>query len=64
MQHVNSILTQNAYVIRDIEESMHRWIDTMGVGPFFLLDHIKLKDVMYRGAPIDLDISAAVADLS
>ena len=61
MQHVNAVLTQNAYIVRDIEASMHQWINTMGVGPFFLLDHIQLKDVIYRGAPIDLDISAAIA---
>ncbi len=50
MQHVNSVLTQNAYVVRDIEASMHQWINTMGIGPFFLLDHIQLTDVIYRGA--------------
>ena len=61
MQHVNSVITQNAYVVRDIEESMRTWIDVMGVGPFFLLPHIQLTNVDYRGTPIDLDITAAVA---
>ncbi len=60
-QHVNSILTQNAYVVRDIEASMQAWIETMGIGPFFLLPHIKLTDMQYRGTPIEIDMSAAVA---
>ena len=40
---------------------MHQWMDTMGIGPFFLLPHIPLTDVTYRGGAIDLDMSAAVA---
>jgi hypothetical protein len=61
MQHVNSVLTQNAYVVRDVQASMHQWINTMGIGPFFLLDHINLQNVEYRGTAIELDISAAIA---
>jgi hypothetical protein len=61
MQNTSSILTQNAYVVRDIEDAMNTWIEVMGVGPFFYMKHIPLADMKHRGNAIDLDISAAVA---
>jgi len=61
MENPDNILTQNAYVVRDIQASMKAWINDFGIGPFFLMPHINLKNVMHRGIKIDLDISAAVA---
>lgn len=60
-QHENSILTQNAYVVRDIRESMNMWMDNFGVGPFFLMNNIVVDDVTYRGKPAELELSAAIA---
>lgn len=57
----NNILTQNAYVVRDLGTSMTFWMDTFDIGPFFVIPHIPLTDVTYRGAPAELDISAALA---
>lgn len=57
----NNTLNQNCYVVRDLEESMHYWMDALGIGPFFHLPHIGLSNIIHRGAPAALDISAAVA---
>ena len=57
----NNTLTQNCYVVRDIGESMKFWMETFDIGPFFLLPHLALDDVTHRGAPAELDISAALA---
>lgn len=50
-------IMQFAYVPADIDGALEFWIETMGVGPFFALDHVKLDDVRYRGAPSDIDFS-------
>ncbi|MBI1186019.1 MAG: hypothetical protein GC206_01530 [Alphaproteobacteria bacterium] len=52
---------QNAFVPRDFDAALTFWTRTMGVGPFFLIEHVKLDDVRYRGAPSDIDFSIAIA---
>lgn len=61
MQSVDSVLTQNAYVVRDVQESARTWMDTTGIGPFFYIPHLSLENMEHRGQPIDLDISVAIA---
>ena len=48
---------QVAYVPADFDGALRYWTETMGAGPFFALDHVKLEDVRYRGAPSDIDFS-------
>ena len=48
---------QLAYVPADFDAALKFWIETMGAGPFFALDHVKLEDVKFRGAPADIDFS-------
>jgi hypothetical protein len=50
---------QIAYHVRDIDEAMSRWQRSFGLGPFVVRRHIALEQVLYRGAPSSLDISAA-----
>ncbi len=54
-------IVQNAYVVRDIERAVAHWSGKIGVGPFFLLEHVGFGEVVFRGAPIRLDISVAIA---
>jgi methylmalonyl-CoA/ethylmalonyl-CoA epimerase len=51
---------QIAYVPADFDAALAFWTKTMGVGPFFALDHVKLEDVTYRGAPADIDFSMVI----
>jgi len=48
---------QLAYVPADFEGALRFWTETMGAGPFFALDHVKLEDVKYKGAPAEIDFS-------
>ena len=54
-------VVQNAYVVRDMEAAVDYWSAKIGVGPFYLLDHIQYGAVFFRGAPLDLDMSVAIA---
>jgi len=60
-QHQNQIITQNAYVVRDIDEAIDRWRRVLNIGPVFVMPHIPLHDVTYRGEKTELDLTAAVA---
>jgi catechol 2,3-dioxygenase-like lactoylglutathione lyase family enzyme len=54
-------IMQLAFVPADIEAATAFWTGTMGVGPFFVLPHIRLDRLRYRGAPADIDFSIRVA---
>jgi methylmalonyl-CoA/ethylmalonyl-CoA epimerase len=47
---------QLAYVPADFDAALAHWL-RIGAGPFFALDHVRLDDVRYRGAPADIDFS-------
>jgi hypothetical protein len=48
---------QLAYVPADFDGALKYWIEVMGAGPFFALDHVQLTDVKHRGVPSDIDFS-------
>lgn len=53
---------QHAWVVDDLEAAVERWATTLGIGPFFLLDHSDdLVDTMYRGEPASLSMRLALA---
>ncbi len=54
-------IRQLAFVPRDFDAAIEFWTKTMGVGPFFYLEHIPLEDVIYKGKQIEYDCSAAIA---
>ena len=54
-------IVQNAFVVRDLDAAVAHWTATVGVGPFYLLDHIQFGEVYFRGAPLTLDMSVAIA---
>jgi len=54
-------IVQNAFVVRDLQAAVEHWSGRIGVGPFYLLEHIPFGDVYFRGAPLTLDMSVAIA---
>lgn len=54
-------IVQNGYVVRDLERAMRHWTDVVGVGPFFVLEHIEFGDVFLRGKPMKIDLTVGVA---
>ena len=54
-------IIQNAYYVPNLDQGIARFNALWGLGPFFVRRHIELQNVTYRGAPAELDISAAYA---
>ena len=52
---------QLAWLPSDFEAALRHWTQVMGVGPFFLMENIKLDDMRYRGQPTDACFSLALA---
>jgi hypothetical protein len=52
-------IIQNAYYVADLDLAITRFHDLWDLGPFFIRRHIGLENVLYRGEPAALDISAA-----
>ncbi|MDP6344985.1 MAG: VOC family protein, partial [Alphaproteobacteria bacterium] len=55
-------VTQNGYVVRDIDAAMRHWIEVMGIGPWFYVERAPIKRFMHRGQPADLHVSIALAN--
>jgi hypothetical protein len=52
---------QNAWVVDDLKKAMHQWTSLWGVGPFFVMEHVPMENIHYRGRPAKLDCSIALA---
>ena len=52
---------QNGFVVHDWREAALHWAKTLGVGPFFALEHIQFDECRYLGAPADIDMTVAIA---
>lgn len=61
MMQSRSRFFQVAWIVNDIEAAARRWVREANVGPFFILPHVKLDAVRYRGVPTGLDFSGALA---
>jgi hypothetical protein len=51
-------IVQLAYVPHDIEACARHWTDTVGAGPFFMLDRLKFPKTLYCGEPVEIMIDA------
>ena len=52
---------QLAWLPSDFDAALHHWTHVMGVGPFFLMENIKLEDLRYLGEPTEAVFSLALA---
>lgn len=50
---------QLGFVVPDLEAAATHW-SRLGVGPFFLLEHVRFAECRYKGAPVTFDMSVAV----
>lgn len=53
-------IAQIAYLPEDFDAALKYWTETVGVGPFFLMENIELGEMKYRGAPSDARFSIAI----
>ncbi len=54
-------IMQISYLVRDVDAAMDHWAKVMGVGPFFVLDHVEYEDFFYRDQVSDVDMAVAIA---
>jgi methylmalonyl-CoA/ethylmalonyl-CoA epimerase len=52
---------QLAFVPKDFDAALRHWTETMGVGPFFRMEHVKLLNAKHEGQPVEIDFSIAIA---
>ena len=52
---------QLAYLPQDFDRAVKYWTETMGVGPFFLMENVALGECKYKGVPTDAVFSIAIA---
>ena len=62
MSRIFGEITQNGYVVRNIQTAMRHWIEVLGVGPWFYLEHLQLNDFRYKGQRSPVDVSIALAN--
>jgi len=61
MERIFGPVMQNAYVVTDLRAALDHWTRVMGVGPFYLFEHIEFEEVWFRGASLeDLRFSVAI----
>ncbi len=54
-------IMQLAFVPADFDAAVKHWTETMGVGPFFIIEGIHLEGMKYRGQPTDAVFDLALA---
>jgi len=62
MERIFGTIMQNAFVVPDMDGALDHWTRVMGVGPFFVFDHVEFAQAWYRGRPAtDIDVTVAIA---
>lgn len=62
MSRIFGEIRQNGYVVRDLEAALKHWIEVLDVGPWFVLENIRLDTFRYRGEPSALEMSLALSN--
>ena len=52
---------QNGFAVHEWRPAAEHWIEVMGVGPFFIMEHIEFEWCTFRGEPVEIDMSVALA---
>jgi len=53
---------QNAWVVDDVEAACMKWVNEMGVGPFYVTEYVDaFTELTYRGQPAELSMFVAIA---
>ena len=62
MSRLFGAITQNGYVVKDIEAAMRHWIDVLGVGPWYYVERAPIENFRYKGEPSPVHVSIALAN--
>lgn len=55
-------IKQLGYVVADIEAAMKYWTEVLGVGPFYYMERVPLKNYRYKDQPYEIHNSVALAN--
>ena len=61
MQPLNTI-RQLGYVVSNLDDAIRHWVEVLGAGPFFLIEHCALREQIYRGQPSAVDVDIALGN--
>ena len=61
MEKLYGPIMQMGFVVDNFEIPIKHWTEKLNVGPFFILEHLDLKDFHYRGNKSDIDFSVAIS---
>jgi len=54
-------IVQNGFVVDDLEAALRHWIGDLGIGPFFLADHVEVARYVWQGVESSIDLTLAFA---
>jgi hypothetical protein len=62
MERLFGPIMQNAFVVQDLDGALEHWTRVMGVGPFFVFEHVEFAECWHRGrTATDIDMTVAIA---
>jgi hypothetical protein len=59
--HASKKFVQCCWVVQDIHSAVRHWLETAGVGPFYVSPKLTCPDFRYRGQPQTLMLTGAFA---
>ena len=52
---------QIGYIVNDLESAAQKWTDTVGIGPWRIVEHAPFTSFRYNGQASDVDAGIALA---
>jgi len=62
LSHIFGPVRQSGFMVSSLDTALEYWTQTMGIGPFFRMDHLEMKSFTYRGSSSDVDVSIALGN--
>jgi hypothetical protein len=54
-------VVQTSFVVKNVYESAQGFLDLYGIGPWFVFEHLPMKELKYKGSLASTDFTLAVA---
>lgn len=54
-------VTQIAYVVTDMDQTLEHWLRAKMAGPFYFAKGLPFVDTRYRGTPVEVDVDVALS---
>jgi catechol 2,3-dioxygenase-like lactoylglutathione lyase family enzyme len=55
-------IRQNGYVVRDLDRALAYWTGTLGVGPFYRIDDVPVRNFRFHGEPSEPRLTIALGN--